>query len=95
MTAIVTRVTAMSDDERAIRTLVESWMEASRAGDLETVLSLMADDVVFMVPGQKPFGKAAFKATSEGMKNVQIEGKAISRRSGCSAIGRICATTSR
>jgi uncharacterized protein (TIGR02246 family) len=64
----------MSDDERAIRHL-ETWMEASKAGDLETVLGLMADDVVFMVPGQKPFGKAAFKATSEGMKNVQIEGK--------------------
>jgi uncharacterized protein (TIGR02246 family) len=65
----------MSDDERAIRTLVETWMEASKAGDLETVLSLMADDVVFMVPGQKPFGKAAFKAASEGMKNVRIDGK--------------------
>jgi uncharacterized protein (TIGR02246 family) len=65
----------MSDDERAIRTLVESWMEASKAGALETVLSLMADDVVFMVPGQKPFGKAAFKAASEGMKNVRIDGK--------------------
>jgi uncharacterized protein (TIGR02246 family) len=42
----------MTDDERAIRDLVERWMSASRAGDLATVLSLMADDVIFMVPGQ-------------------------------------------
>jgi len=65
----------MTDDERAIRTLVEKWMSASRAGDLATVLGLMADDVIFMVPGQKPFGKQAFAATSQGMKNVRIDGR--------------------
>jgi uncharacterized protein (TIGR02246 family) len=65
----------MSDDERTIRELVATWMEASRAGDLDTVLSLMTDDVIFMVPGQKPFGKAAFRAASEGMKNLRIDGK--------------------
>jgi len=27
-----------------------------------------------MVPGRKPFGKEAFAAASEGMKNVRIEG---------------------
>lgn len=65
----------MTDDERAIRSLIDTWMEASKAGDLKTVLSLMTDDVVFMVPGKEPFGKAEFAATSEGMKNVRIEGK--------------------
>jgi uncharacterized protein (TIGR02246 family) len=64
----------MSDDERAIRTLIDTWMSASRNGDTATVLTLMADDVVFMVPGQKPFGKEAFAAASEGMKNVVIDG---------------------
>jgi uncharacterized protein (TIGR02246 family) len=64
----------MMDDERAIRSLIDTWMEASKAGDLKTVLSLMTDDVVFMVPGKEPFGKAEFAATSEGMKNVRIEG---------------------
>jgi uncharacterized protein (TIGR02246 family) len=44
------------------------------AGDLATVLSLMTDDVIFMVPGRKPFGKEAFAAASEGMKNLRIEG---------------------
>lgn len=64
----------MTDDERAIRELVDVWFTASQAGDLPTVLSLMTDDVVFMVPGQEPFGKEAFKAASEEMENVQIKG---------------------
>jgi uncharacterized protein (TIGR02246 family) len=64
----------MTDDERAIRQLVSTWMAASQAGDTETVLSLMADDVVFMVVGQEPFGKAAFAAAARGMQNVRMEG---------------------
>ena len=65
----------MTDDEHAIRNLVDTWLAASKAGDLPTVLSLMTDDVIFMVPGTQPFGKEAFAAASEGMKNVRIEGR--------------------
>jgi uncharacterized protein (TIGR02246 family) len=51
--------------EREIRQLVSTWMAATKAGDIETVLSLMADDVVFLVPGQPPMiGKAAFAAAA-------------------------------
>ncbi len=64
----------MTDDERAILDLVARWMEASKAGDLDTVLSLMADDVIFMVPGREPFGKEEFAAVSRGMTEVRIEG---------------------
>jgi uncharacterized protein (TIGR02246 family) len=64
----------MTDDERAIRAVVDRWFAASRSGDLETVLSLMTDDVVFMVPGQQPFGKEAFAAASRGMADVTIDG---------------------
>jgi uncharacterized protein (TIGR02246 family) len=64
----------MNDDERAIHELVATWMEASQAGDIETVLSLMTDDVVFMVPGREPFGKEAFAAASQGIKGVRMEG---------------------
>jgi len=39
----------MQSDEQAIRNLVDTWMTASRTGDLATVLRLMADDVIFMV----------------------------------------------
>ena len=65
----------MSDDEGAIRELVAKWMAASQAGDTQTVLSLMTDDVVFMVPGREPFGKQEFAAASAGMKDVRIEGR--------------------
>jgi len=66
----------MTNDERAIRALVDTWMAATRAGDRETVLSLIADDVIFMVPGQKPFGKQAFAAASERLKHVRVDGRA-------------------
>lgn len=65
----------MTRDEGAIRSLVETWIAATTAGDLATVLSLMADDVIFMVPGREPFGKAAFAAASEGLQNLHMEGR--------------------
>ena len=62
----------MSEDERAIRDLIATWMRASKAGDLNTVLGLMSDDITFMVPGRS-FGKAEFRAASEGMKGMTFE----------------------
>ena len=38
------------------------------------VIRLMTDDVLFLVPGQPPFGKQAFAKASEGMKDARIEG---------------------
>jgi uncharacterized protein (TIGR02246 family) len=64
----------MTDDERSIRELVATWMTASQAGDIDTVLGLMTDDVVFMVPGREPFGKDAFAAASRGMSGLHMEG---------------------
>ena len=64
----------MSDDERAIRDLVDRWLSASRDGDLPTVMELMADDVVFLVPGREPFGKAAFAAASAQIKDIAFDG---------------------
>jgi uncharacterized protein (TIGR02246 family) len=65
---------SMIDDEHAIRELVATWMSASQAGDVNTVLSLMADDAIFMVSGGEPFGKEAFAAASEAMADVRMEG---------------------
>ena len=51
----------MSSDELEIRQLVQTWMDATKAGDIDTVLSLMATDVVFLLPGQPPMmGKERF-----------------------------------
>ena len=63
----------MQNDEQAIRKLVDTWLEASKTGDLSIVLSLMDDDVIFMVPGKEPFGKEAFAASNKAMKDVLIE----------------------
>lgn len=65
----------MSEDERAIRGLVENWMAATMAGDVEAVLALIADDVVFMVPGAEPFGKQAFASALAGLGRFTIEGR--------------------
>jgi uncharacterized protein (TIGR02246 family) len=54
----------MSEDEKQIRGLVDTWLAATRAGDIETVLSLMTEDVVFLVAGQPPFGKVEFSQKS-------------------------------
>jgi len=64
----------MSPDETAIRSLLDTWIAASKTGDLATILSLTSDDVVFMTPGREPFGKAAFANTSKAMSNVKIDG---------------------
>ena len=63
----------MTDDERAIRDLVATWLEASRSGDVETVSSLMTDDVIFMAAGQEPFGKEAYRAAAAAAKDVRLE----------------------
>ena len=55
----------MQSDEQQIRQLVETWMAASKAGDVEKVLSLMADDVVFLVIGRPPMRKADFAAAAQ------------------------------
>lgn len=64
----------MTEDERAIRETIDLWLSASRRGDLDMVLGLMSDDVVFMVAGREPFGKAEFAALSAGLRKVQLEG---------------------
>ena len=64
----------MNDDEQTIRGLVRTWLAASKAGDLAKVLSLMADDVLFLVPGQAPFGKQQFAQGSKAMQGVEIDG---------------------
>ncbi len=66
----------MSDDERAIRALIESWIAASRAGDPALLLDLMTDDVVFMTPNRTPFGKAEFAADAGRMQGLAVDAEA-------------------
>src|SRR5688572_1364853 len=58
----------MGNDEQAIRHLIGTWHSATASGDLPRILSLMAEDVVFLVAGQPPMrGRDTFAA---GFKKV-------------------------
>lgn len=53
----------MTSDEQAIRNLVALWHGATANGDVDAVLELMAEDVVFLVAGRPPMrGRAAFES---------------------------------
>src|SRR5581483_1870204 len=54
----------MQSDEEQIRELVNTWMAATKAGDVEKVLSLIADDAVFLVAGRPVMRKADFEAAA-------------------------------
>ena len=52
----------MTRDELAISRLVAQWHSATAAGDVDAVLGLMAEDVVFLVAGQPPMkGRGNFE----------------------------------
>jgi uncharacterized protein (TIGR02246 family) len=62
----------MQSDEQQIRDLVKTWMSATKAGDVQTVLSLMSEDVVFLVAGHPPMiGKAAYAAAAAAQSGKQ------------------------
>ncbi len=68
----------MPTDELEIRNLVATWLTASKAGDVDTVLGLMTDDVVFLVAGRAPMHKQEFAALSRpppGSAPPQIESR--------------------
>lgn len=53
----------MSNDEQSIRDLITTWHQATAEGDLARLLTLMAEDVVFLVAGKSPMrGRDDFAA---------------------------------
>jgi uncharacterized protein (TIGR02246 family) len=58
----------VSPDEQAIRKLIALWHSATAAGDVDTVLGLMTEDVIFLVAGQPPMrGHSAFERGLRGV----------------------------
>ena len=54
-------------DEQQIRDLINTWLRLSAEGDVTEILPLMAEDVVFLTPGQPPMrGRDAFAASFAG-----------------------------
>jgi uncharacterized protein (TIGR02246 family) len=62
----------MTTDERAIAELIRIWHERSQQGDVEGVLELMTEDVVFSVVGRPPFGKQEFAEASRQMLGAKL-----------------------
>lgn len=70
----------METDEEQIRRLMEDWRRRTLEGDLEVVLALMTDDVVFLTCGNPPmtkrdfadgFGKFAGKIRIESAQEIK------------------------
>lgn len=63
----------MQYDEQAISDLISTWLGASKAGDTEKVLSLMTDDVVFLVRSPAMRGKNDFAASQGALAEIDID----------------------
>ena len=50
----------MKPEQQKMCEVHSTWIEAVNAGDLARLLSLMADDAVFLNPGKAPFGREGF-----------------------------------
>jgi uncharacterized protein (TIGR02246 family) len=60
----------MSSDEQQIRQLVETWMAATKSGDVDAVLPLIAEDVVFLVAGREPIRLPEFLAAARAQSST-------------------------
>jgi len=52
----------MASDEREIRALHSIWIDAVNAGDLARLLTLIAEDVVILTPGQAQSDREGFSS---------------------------------
>jgi uncharacterized protein (TIGR02246 family) len=84
----------MAPDEREIREVHSTWIDAVNAGDLVRLLTLMADDVVFLNPGQAPFGRDGFSANFAGA-HQQVRIHCISELEEVVVVGEVAYTRSR
>ena len=84
----------MGPAEREIREVHSTWIDAVNAGDLDGLLTLMADDVVFLNLGQAPFGRDGFSAAfSAGHQQARI--RCISELEEVVVVGEVAYTRSR
>ncbi len=84
----------MGPDERAIREVHSNWIAAVNAGDLDRLLTLMADDVVFLNPGQAPLGRDGFPANFTAA-HQQVRLRCLSELEEVVVVGEVAYTRSR
>jgi conserved hypothetical protein len=58
----------VTSDEKEIRSVIARWHDATAEGDVDAILELMAEDVVFLVAGHEPMrGRQAF---ADGLRSL-------------------------
>ena len=61
----------MTPDEIQVRELISRWMAATKAGDADTVLDLITDDVVFLMAGRPPMLRDEFEKNMRAQAGQQ------------------------
>jgi uncharacterized protein (TIGR02246 family) len=84
----------MVSDEHAVRERHAAWIAAVKAGDLDTLLGLMADDAVFLSPGRPPVGREEFPAGFTAAHR-QARVACVSEPEGVEVVGDVAYTVSR
>ena len=84
----------MRSDEQAIREVHSTWIDAVNAGDLARLLSLMADDVVFLNPGDDGLGRDGF-STRFSAAHQQLRIRCVSELEEVVVAGEFAYTRSR
>src|SRR6516164_7747958 len=84
----------MEPDDRAIRELHSTWINAVNAGELGRLLPLMTDDVVFLTPGQAPVGRDGFSANFSAA-HQQVRVRCSSELEEVVVVGEVAYTRSR
>ena len=65
-----------ASEAEAIRALVQRWIDASKAGDAETVLAMVTDDVVFLRAGHPPMRREEFARAQRAQAGAALEAQA-------------------
>jgi len=59
-------------DEQQIRQVMDDWRRHTAEGNVDGLLSLLADDVIFLTPGNPPITKKDF---AEGFRKVSAKAR--------------------
>ena len=84
----------MGSDERAIREVDSTWIDAVNAGDLARLLVMTTDDVVFLNPGEECIGRDGFSANFSAA-HEQVRIRCISELEEVVIVGEVAYTRSR
>ena len=84
----------MKSDKQKIHEVHSIWIDAVNGGDLVRLLTLMTEDVVFLNPGQAPFGRDGF-STAFLAAHKQAVIRCISELEEVVVVGEVAYTRSR